>query len=771
MDAFTFKPPAELDFDGPNVSAAWKKWLKRFELFLVATKHMADSDEEKIAMLISALGESGYNIHANFKYGDDEDSTKYKTVCDKFTEYCNARNPVLALRGQFWEYTRPEGQGLDAFLNDLRTMAANCQFENADNMIRDKLFFSITDPGVKVKVMGEDGNAPLKTVIQRMRTFESSKRELGMIKSTKQVHAVQSRQPQSKPRHDFREPQRSRWSGTPPDSVVSQNPRNNLCTKCGTQHQARNCPAYGRTCGRCGRKNHYATLCTAPAPVPQPRNQMRGRYSRGRTRGRGRGRGGAQHVHSIDEEYSEYDYESFYIDSLEDDNSSAWFSKMKIGSDSVQMKLDTGADTNCIPLNVFRTLTGHNKIPVRKSSATLKGYGDNPINHIGKVNLSCTAKSGKSAFYDFFITTSDGPPILGRQACSDLDLVKLVHEARVKEKSLSKDELIQQNSDVFSGLGLFKEPYDIKLKSGVTPKIHPPRRVPLAIHDRLKQKLNDMEAAGVIRKTTKPTDWVNSLVIVEKKDNSLRLCLDPKDLNQAIKREHFMIPTGADVVSQMAGKKMFTVLDQKDSYWQVALTEASADLCTFNTPFGRFSFQRMPFGISSASEVLQRLNQQVFGDIPNVHIIADDMIIATDTEREHDETLNKIMQRAREHGCKFNKSKIKFKQSELVYVGNIISQDGLKPEDDKVKAILKMPTPTNREELLRIMGMLNFLAQFIPNMSTVSAPLRDLLKKDTPWMWNPEHSKALETLKTLTNSKPVLRFFDAQKETVIQCDL
>lgn len=766
MDALTFKPPTEFDFDGPNVSATWKKWLKRFDLFLLASGNDGKADTVKIAMLISALGETGFDIHNNFTFENDGDK-EYKTVCEKFTTYCNARNPVLALRGQFWEYSRPEGQGLDAFVNDLRTMAANCQFDNVDSMIRDKLFFSIKDPSVKVKVMGDDGNAALNTVIQRMRTFESAKRELTMIKSEKEVHAIQSK-PQNR---------QSQWSHerkpSVPHSSEFRGHKSNSCTRCGTQHQPRNCPAYGRTCGRCGRRNHYSNLCTAPAPQLQPRSQTRGqpgRFGRGRNRNRGRGRGGTQ-VHSIDEYDTEY--ETYYIDTLEQDNATAWFAPIGIGSDKVQMKLDSGADTNCMPLNVFRKLTGHQQIPVHRSNAKLSGYGKYSIDHVGKVNLRCKAKNGRSAAYDFYVTTADGPPILGREACSELGLVKLIHtnnlNSRLK-KFMSQEQLVNENSDVFNGLGQFKEPYDIKLKPDVSPKVHPPRRVPLAIHARLKQKLDEMESTGVIRKTTKPTDWVNSLVVVEKKDKSLRLCLDPKDLNLAIKREHYMIPTSADVISQMAGKKLFTVLDQKDSYWQVALTEASTDLCTFNTPFGRYSFQRMPFGISSASEVLQRLNQQIFGDIPNVHIIADDMIIATDTEEQHDATLNNVMERAREQGIKFNKSKIKFKQTEIIYVGNIVSQDGLKPEVDKVKAIQEMPTPTNREELLRIMGMLNFLAQFIPNMSTISAPLRSLLKKDTPWHWFDEQSKALETLKSLISSNPVLKYFDVTKPTVIQCD-
>jgi hypothetical protein len=178
----------------------------------------------------------------------------------------------------------------------------------------------------------------------------------------------------------------------------------------------------------------------------------------------------------------------------------------------------------------------------------------------------------------------------------------------------------------------------------------------------------------------------------------------------------------------------------------------------------------MPFGISSASEVLQKRNQQLFGGIPNVHIVADDMIIATDTEEQHDATLKAIMEVAQKHNSKFNPDKVKFKQRELVFLGNVVSEDGQKPCSEKIKAISEMPEPQSKEDLLRIMGMLNYLSQFIPNMSTISAPLRQLLKKDALWSWNKEHANALNMLKALIISEPVLKFFNPQCHTVIQCD-
>ena len=247
MEAFTFRPPENFNFDGPNVSAACnKKWMQRFEMFITASGNGAKNDDVKIAMLISALGEAGFDIYQNFKYkptvGDveGEDSKKYAVITQKFSEFCSSRNPVLALRAQFWEYSRPEGQGLDAFLNDLRTMAANCQFEDTDTIIRDKLFFSIKDPGVKIKVMGDDGNASLQTVLQRMRTFESAKRELTMIKSEKQVHAVQSNAPRGRSRGRGRNRyvhQNTRLAPTASSSGQDSSYKpGNTCSRCGTSH-------------------------------------------------------------------------------------------------------------------------------------------------------------------------------------------------------------------------------------------------------------------------------------------------------------------------------------------------------------------------------------------------------------------------------------------------------------------------------------------------------------------------------------------------------
>ena len=201
--------------------------------------------------------------------------------------------------------------------------------------------------------------------------------------------------------------------------------------------------------------------------------------------------------------------------------------------------------------------------------------------------------------------------------------------------------------------------------------------MPQALYEPLRVKLTKLETQGVIIAVDEPTDWVNSLVITEKRDGSLRLCLNPKHMNKDIRREHFQIPTFTEISTQLGGARLFTIIDQKDSYWQVELDKDSSLLCCFNTPFGRYRFVRMPFGITSASEVLQKWTHETFGDIPNVHIVADDMLIAVQTEAEHDSTLRKVMERARGRGVKFNMKKTQLKKSEVFYMGTMNSADGM----------------------------------------------------------------------------------------------
>ena len=279
-----------------------------------------------------------------------------------------------------------------------------------------------------------------------------------------------------------------------------------------------------------------------------------------------------------------------------------------------------------------------------------------------------------------------------------------------------------------------------------------------------------MERLKVIERVHEPTDWVNSMVIVTKPNGKLRICIDPRDLNKAIKREHYPMRTIEEVVTRMPNAKVFSVLDANSGFWQVQLDHDSSTLCTFNTPFGRYKFKRLPFGISSAQDVFQATMSEMFEDIEGVEVVVDDLLIWGETEVEHDERLRKVLERTRQRNLKLNKEKSQIKLSEIHYIGHILNQDGLKPDPEKVKAIHMMQTPGNKEELQRFLGMVTYLGKFVPNLSQAAAPLRTLLEKNIEWHWTEHQEASFTALKKLVTQAPVLKFFDPAKPVKISVD-
>ena len=156
------------------------------------------------------------------------------------------------------------------------------------------------------------------------------------------------------------------------------------------------------------------------------------------------------------------------------------------------------------------------------------------------------------------------------------------------------EPLLEEYDDVFEGLGKLDGQYHIVIDESIRPVVHPPRSLPVAMTERVQQKLEEMVAANIIEQVNYPTDWVSSMLVVSKPsteaegETKLRICLDPRDLNLAIKREHFPIPTIEEIATRLNGAKLFSVFDASNGFWQVERDDESSSLTTFNTPFGRY---------------------------------------------------------------------------------------------------------------------------------------------------------------------------------------
>ena len=220
----------------------------------------------------------------------------------------------------------------------------------------------------------------------------------------------------------------------------------------------------------------------------------------------------------------------------------------------------------------------------------------------------------------------------------------------------------------------------------------------------------------------------------------------------------------------MPNAKYLSVLDASSGFWQIKLDHESSKLCTFNTPFGRYSFKRLPFGISSAQDVFQTCMSEIFEDTEGVEVVVDDILVWGVDEKQHDMRLEKVLQHARSRNLKLNKEKSQIKRQEISYLGHILSKKGVKPDPQKIKAITDMETPTHKEELQRFLGMVTYLSKFIPRFSEISAPLRILLQKNIAWHWDTQQAQSFNHLKELVTKHPTLAYFDPSKPTKISAD-
>ena len=348
-------------------------------------------------------------------------------------------------------------------------------------------------------------------------------------------------------------------------------------------------------------------------------------------------------------------------------NNSDWTQQLVMGATTVTFKLDTGASANVLPYTQYKAIqqAGRSTGPIRKPLTPTKhvliGIGDGKIKPKGTTQIDCSVKQrqdqGKRRL-SFYVTEKD-LAILGRKACQDMNLVKRIDGLwSTTGEASTKEDLIKVYQDLFHGVGAYERPYHIQLRKDVDPVIQPARRFPYAKKQTLQATLASLQDRGIIVDVDGPTEWVHNLVVTEKKNGRMRLCLDPRPLNKAIRREHYRLPTPEDVQTQLSGKRIFTVVDMRDAFWHVKLSDESSYLCTFNTPWGRKRFLRMPFGISLASEVLQQRNDDTFGGIPNVSIVADDLIIAGKDEHEHDAALIHVMARAKAKNVRFSPDKL-----------------------------------------------------------------------------------------------------------------
>ena len=241
-------------------------------------------------------------------------------------------------------------------------------------------------------------------------------------------------------------------------------------------------------------------------------------------------------------------------------------------------------------------------------------------------------------------------------------------------------------------------------------------------------------------------------------------------VNKASKLDRYPIPRVEDLFASLAGGQTFTKLDLSQAYQQIRLEEQSRQYVVINTHKGLYRYTRLPYGVSSAPAIFQRTMDLLLQGIPGVVVYLDDILITGKTRSEHVQALDEVLSRLKKAGLRLQKKKCVFMASEVNYLGHRIDAEGLHPLSEKVRAIQEAPAPRSVSELKSYLGLLSYYGKFLPNLSSILAPLHNLLKASVKWQWSHREQKAFDKSKELLLSSQVLVHFDPDKEVILACD-
>lgn len=761
MQNITLRIPDTLNCEASNLHVNWIKFKKQFINYITASGYSKKSNEEKVALLLNLIGDEGNEIFESFNLADDK-KEDYDHILECFEKYCVLKKNILYERHCFYSRQQKPGEAFDSFLKDVKILAKTCEFENQmDSLIRDRLILGINSPALQEKLIKRNSN--LEDTITACRLAEQTKKQTEEIQKSTNVEINSMN---IKGTSNWKNVNNSQKHHSPQKASPSDNPQNRNvvinCTKCNSKHKIRKCPAYGQRCKKCKLLHHFTNCCKTKRINEIEKESDSDEICINSLKFEN---------DSCSKNINYNQSEDFYINSIETKLTSNnklkknWFENIVVENCNISFKLDTGSDVNVIPVKIFSNLSLKNK-KLSECNITLRAYGGSQIKPLGIICLNIH-RNNVTHNECFLVVDNDTTPILGLETCIKLDLIKRVYSV---SQDNQRDTFIERNIDIFDGLGRFPETLNIVLKSDATPVSRPPRRIPLSIKPKVKQALDNLTRLQIIEPTQEPSDWISNLVVVEKPNGSLRICLDPKHLNIAIKKDYYNIPTLEDLKSKLHGAKYFTVLDLKDGFYQIELSPESSKLCSFSSPFGTYKFKRLPFGINVAPEQFQKLNEKNFSGLEGTVVYIDDILVWGKTLEDHDRNLDSVVKRARNLNIKFNKEKLQYRVAEVKFLGHIFNKNGVMSDPQRIKAINSMPEPTSKKDLQRYLGMINYLRSFIPNLAQKTEPLRQLLKNDVEFVWDNIHKKTVENLKQIITNTPVLAVFNENQKIVIQTD-
>ena len=715
--------PTKLEIEG-NVSENWKKFKRLWDNYEIASGLKEKDKHLRTATFLTCIGPDALDLMDGFSFANADEQKDIDVVMGKFQTFCVGKTNVTYERYLFNMCCQAEAESFDSYLSKLRKLSKTCEYGAlTDSLIKDRIVVGVRDNGLRKRLLQEDG-LNLQKCIDMGRATESTTARVKTITGGGQAEEV-----------NFVKKKKSEMR--------------KKCKYCGKSCEKGKCPAFGKKCSLCGKLNHFASECQSKKKSYKQIRQV------------------------ADADDSSDELEILAVNGPL--KTKIYASMLVVESrKTLKFQLDSGASANLIPRKYVRDEL------IEANEKMLKMYNKSEMKTTGTCNLTLkNPKTSERYSVQFVVVDGDFTPLLGAEAVQTMKLIKIQYEnicSLEQSDQLDMKQIETRFGEVFAGEGSFEGELHLEIDESMTPVKMPVRRVPIGMKNKLKNELRKMENANIITKVDTPTDWVSSLVVVKKASGKLRVCVDPKPLNKALKRCHYPLPVLEDLLPELSDAKVFSKVDVKNAFWHVCLDEESSFLTTFETPFGRYRWNRMPFGISPAPEYFQQFLDKNLEGLDGIKPVADDILIYgkgdtyEEAVKDHDRKLVKLFERCEERNIKLNKEKMVLHQKEVPFIGHLLTENGVKVDHTKTEAIMNMKKPHDKKSVQRLLGVVNYLTKFLSNLSDMCEPIRRLTHKDAVWCWEDEQDEAFENVKRAVCDAPVLRYFNSKLPTVLQCD-
>ena len=576
-------PAFEVHLDG-NTGPRWKKWITRFERLLTAM-NITDKQQKK-ALMLHFAGPEVYEILDMVEDPDTE--TDYKGAIEKLTEFFAPQTNVAYEVYNFRQARQNQGESLDSYHVRLRQLAKTCDFVDIDKEIKEHIILSCTLSTLRRRALQEEYS--LDKLLKDGRSFEISESQARHLEGRDQaINSVRGRNRSYQARRNYS----SREDKTPTQFTKknfhtykqSKEP-NHTCRNCGGHFPHKQvCPAKDKNCKACGKRGHFARVCRTNPQKSKHVNAV--------------ARSPDENKLNVDgtEEYE-------YVYTVNKSPNCQPTCSVEIEGQRINMMIDSGASVNLIDESTYMKLSPHEERRLQRSERRIYSYGSSvPLQILGTFMTSIKT-SDISIVAKLHVVKGNFGNLLSFATAKQLNLLQV----SINAVNVSYPRCLQEEYKcLFGGIGKVKgRLIKLHIDPQVKPKQQPHRRIPFHVRKDVEKELERLEKLDIIEKVDGPTPWVSPIVVVPKDSGEVRICVDMREANRAVKREKHLMPTTDDLIADLDGATVFSKLDLSSGYHQFELSPESRNITTFSTHVGLRRYKRLLFGINSAAEIFQK---------------------------------------------------------------------------------------------------------------------------------------------------------------------